>query len=170
MKNRILIPVILLFFILVLFTIKLPILTLSSENNLTYKMFFISSGVIFNLSYIHSVEKTEVIEKYRIGNGYVLILDSIIFESQGAGLPFDYPGINFRASEGKFIFENINHPLKEIPIMPHEVSRNSFEIYGKVINLWILNNNISPCIIKVEHINITGIILRIINKLLDNLL
>lgn len=70
-----------------MFAINIPLLTLSSENNLTHAMFLVSKGVMFNLSYIHSVEKTEVIEKYKIGNGNFLILDSIIFESLGLDCP-----------------------------------------------------------------------------------
>lgn len=169
MKTRVIITIVFLLITMLLFAIKFPLLTISNKNNLTYKMFFISTGIIFNLSYIHSVEKTQVIEKYIIGNGHTLILDSIIFESQGAGLPFDYPGVNFRVSEGKFIFETINHPLKEISVMPLEISRNSLDVYGKQINLWVLNNNTSACIIKVEQINVAGMALRIMNKILNNL-
>lgn len=169
MKTKVIITIVLLLITILLFAVKLPFLTISSKDNLIYNMFLVSTGVMFNLSYIHSVEKTPVIEKYIIGNDYSLILDSIIFESQGAGLPFDYPGVNFSVHEGKFIFEKINHPLKEILIIPHEISRNSLGIYRKQINLWVLNNNTSACIIKVENIYLASITLRFMNKILHHL-
>lgn len=169
MKTKVILSIVFVCIFIFLLTIKLPFLTISSKNNLTYKMIYVSKEDMFSLSYIHSVEKTTVKENYRIGDEYSLILDSTIFESQGAGLPFDYPGINIKVSEGKFIFENINQSLKEIPIIPHEISKNSLEIFGKIINLWGLNNIISPCIIKVEQLNIVVLVIRMINKLLHNL-
>ncbi|MBT9144907.1 MAG: hypothetical protein DDT42_00763 [candidate division WS2 bacterium] len=87
MKTRVIITIVFLIITILLFAINIPLLTLSSENNLTHAMFLVSKGVMFNLSYIHSVEKTEVIEKYKIGNGNFLILDSIIFESLGLDCP-----------------------------------------------------------------------------------
>ncbi|OCA84141.1 hypothetical protein A8F94_15575 [Bacillus sp. FJAT-27225] len=92
-----------------------PELTITS--NKTNKILWtmpVEVGDRFTIRFTHSVERTEVDEVIRIGDGN-LVIDSTIYESFGAGLPFDIEGEQkMRMEDGKVIIENIN---REIPVM-----------------------------------------------------
>ncbi|WP_043932908.1 DUF1850 domain-containing protein [Bacillus sp. EB01] len=74
----------------------------------------VEQGDLFTIRFTHSVERTEVDEVIRIGDGN-LVIDSTIYESFGAGLPFDIEeGQIMKTEDGKVTIENIN---REIPFM-----------------------------------------------------
>ncbi|HZK09695.1 MAG TPA: DUF1850 domain-containing protein [Clostridia bacterium] len=66
----------------------------------------------FSISYTHSVERTQVIEKYRFENDGFVLSDTW-FHSHGAGLPSstDY---DFETSSEGFHIYNINQYFEEV--------------------------------------------------------
>ena len=95
-----------------------------------------TEGDLFTLRFIHSVEKTEVDEIIRIGKGD-LIIDSTIFESFGAGLPFDVQDDQtIRTENGKVMIEKIDRHVPSIDLFIGQVIANhTFLFKGETIPL-----------------------------------
>jgi hypothetical protein len=59
----------------------------------------------FSLRFVHSVERTPVLEKYRVDRQNNLVLYATEYESFGVGLPFLASEGKFTAIDGRFILE-----------------------------------------------------------------
>jgi hypothetical protein len=82
-----------------------PCLFVESEQDLL-NWFVISSGKeAFSLRFIHSVERTPVLEKYQVDSQNNLLLFATEYESFGVGLPFLASEGHFIAKDGHFILE-----------------------------------------------------------------
>lgn len=129
------------FFLIVLFCLTIFAVShkkdflLVSGDGRTVKVFTIYPGKVFQLSYIHSVEKTEIVEIYKISNDHKIILDSIIFESLGAGLPFELPEVKFERRGDKFNYSGINREIEAIRVIPVKINEYELEIDKKRIYL-----------------------------------
>lgn len=84
------------FFVLILLMLAIslwPIKVLVATNFKTgeyLKSWKVRNGEIFGIEYIHSVERSSVIENFLIDGGRIILQDTY-FQSYGAGLPFDTP-------------------------------------------------------------------------------
>lgn len=71
----------------------------------------------FSLRFIHSVEKTPVIENFFMREDGVLVLTSIQYRSQGVGLPFlAAEGRLTITNDGWFRLEDVKREFREIPL------------------------------------------------------
>ena len=91
--------------LLLLFFIRIPILTFHFQDQTIY-----TKEKSFDLSWIHSVEKEEWIEHYIIENGE-LLLESTSFKTFGAGVPSD--GENVELKNG-YVVMTIEHPYEQL--------------------------------------------------------
>ncbi|KIL49396.1 DUF1850 domain-containing protein [Jeotgalibacillus soli] len=129
-----------LFVIIVLLLTNLKqtqVLTITSnETNKILWSRSVTEGDLFTIRFIHSVEKTEVDEIIRIGKDD-LVIDSTIFESFGAGLPFDVQqDQTMRTENGKVIIENIDRHVPSIDVFIGQVIANHTLLFkGKMIPL-----------------------------------
>jgi hypothetical protein len=88
-----------------------PCLFIESEQDLL-NWFSISSGKeAFSLRFIHSVERTPVLEKFQVDSQNNLLLFATEYESYGVGLPF-------LASEGHFTIQNGHFILEMNRVFP----------------------------------------------------
>ena len=89
------------------------------------------------IKFIHSVQKTPVIEELEF-DGEEFILLKTIYQSHGVGLPFlESDGI-FREEDGKFILENMNRKIKNLELrtglgtnLTITLDEKLFELYKK---------------------------------------
>lgn len=72
----------------------------------------IDKGSRFSLTYIHSIHRTPVEELFIINEERQIVLDAMLFESYGVGMPTSLEGNEtFRMADGKMRIENIDRPL-----------------------------------------------------------
>lgn len=69
-------------------------------------------GSRFSLRYIHSIHRTPVEELFVINEKRQIVLDAMIFESYGVGMPTSLEGKEtFRMADGRLRIENIDRTL-----------------------------------------------------------
>lgn len=103
------------------------------------KIFFkeqINSGDRFSISYIHSVEKTPVIEIFEINKNYQIVLKETHTVSTGAGLPSQvFNQEVFIHEDNKFKIKNINRILSFIPFTISQSAKDMFYFLDTEIDL-----------------------------------
>lgn len=78
---------------------------------------------VFDLSWKHSVERTEWRETYTVGPGGEILLTASTFESAGAGLPDRLAdGEVFRLEDGKMRIEGRHLPVGDLRVRLSDVS------------------------------------------------
>ena len=89
------------------------------------------------IEFIHSVQKTPVIEELTFHNGE-FVLQRTKYKSQGVGLPFDASDGNFHRDGDWFIMDDMNRPFKNLELRTGKGTRlkiilngNSIELYKK---------------------------------------
>ncbi|PYZ92683.1 hypothetical protein CR194_13560 [Salipaludibacillus keqinensis] len=88
----------------------------------------------FRHEYIHSVEKSKVIEKFKLGpDGQMLAMESWT-RSFGAGLPFEHKGEVERV-DGYYVIRNIQDPLDELTMLPSHLQLHTFHFQEEEVIL-----------------------------------
>lgn len=95
----------------VIFFLLQPCLFVDSEHRLITWFVVFPEHEAFSLQFVHSVERTPVLEKYRVDSQNNLVLYQTEYESFGVGLPF-------LASEGKFTAQNDRFILEMNRVFP----------------------------------------------------
>jgi hypothetical protein len=113
-----------------------PIISISSASNQRLWSEAIQSGETFIIRYTHSVARSEVDEVLRIHEDQ-LVIDSTIYESFGAGLPYTSEGNQrFTSTDGKIRIENINLPVRHLDLFVGQViAKHKLIIHGRTIPL-----------------------------------
>lgn len=102
----------------------------------------VSPGDTFTLSFIHSVEKSEVTDYFRIDDDYRIILYETEFGSLNTGLPaVASGGETFERTDRGFRLSNLNRPLPEIQMWVHEDYGCTLAMSGRAVNLSALAGN-----------------------------
>lgn len=102
----------------------------------------VAPGDTFTLSFIHSVEKSEVTDYFRIDDDYRIILYQTEFGSLNTGLPAVVSGGEvFERTDRGFRLSNLNRVLPEIQLWVHEDYGGSFAMDGRVVSLPALAGN-----------------------------
>lgn len=85
----------------------------------------VRAGDTVDLSYLHSVERTVVVERFEIvPGGLRLVMTS--FGSTGAGLPASHPDLVIQ--DGRFVITGFDMVLREVPLLTSEATRNLLEL------------------------------------------
>ena len=102
----------------------------------------VAPGDTFTLSFIHSVEKSEVTDYFRIDDDYRIILYQTEFGSLNTGLPAVVSeGEIFERTDRGFRLSNLNRVLPEIQLQVSEAYGGSLAMDGKVVSLPALAGN-----------------------------
>lgn len=102
-----------------------PIKTLQiidSQTNKYLKSWRIKNGDNFTIEYIHSVEKSPVLENYIVDGKDIILLDTY-FQSFGAGLPATTP-YSFEKTEEGFRVYDINEKIDNLIYRVGAAERN----------------------------------------------
>ncbi|HEX9157013.1 MAG TPA: DUF1850 domain-containing protein [Syntrophales bacterium] len=96
----------------------------------------VAPGDTFTLSFVHSVEKSEVTDYFRIDDDHRIILYQTEFGSLNTGLPAVVSGGEvFERTDRGFRLSNLNRVLPEIQLWVHEDYGGSFAMDGRVVSL-----------------------------------
>ena len=94
-----------------------------------------AEGLPLTIEFVHSVQRTPVIEELEFHAGE-FILRRTIYQSQGVGLPFDAADGNFRRVGDKFIMDDMNRPLKNLELRTGKGTRLTVTVDGKTFALY----------------------------------
>ncbi|MBR3745825.1 MAG: DUF1850 domain-containing protein [Selenomonadaceae bacterium] len=87
------------------------------------------------IEFIHSVQKTPVIEELQFQSGeFVLIRTK--YKSQGVGLPFDAADGNFRRDGDWFIMDEMNRRFKNLEFRTGKGTRLTMTLDGQKFELY----------------------------------
>ncbi len=93
-------------------------------------------GNVFELSWAHSVERTEWRETYSVGPCGVILLTASTFESAGAGLPDRLAdGEVFRLKGGKMRIEGRRVPVGDLRVRLSDISPHVLHVGGRAVDL-----------------------------------
>jgi len=93
-------------------------------------------GNTFELSWAHSVERTEWRETYTVGPGGEILLTASTFESAGAGLPDRLTdGAVFRLEDGKMRIEGQRVPIGDLRVRLSDVSPHLLHLGERAVDL-----------------------------------
>lgn len=114
-----------------------PALTFTDgKTNRLVGVISVSSKDSFAIHYTHSIHKTPVIEKYIVDEKYNIVVDELIYESYGVGMPSSIePGQTFRQENGTYIIGNINRALPFFDQVVGQVANHQLVIHDKTISL-----------------------------------
>jgi len=102
----------------------------------------VTPGDTFTLSFIHSVEKSEVTDYFRIDDDYRIILYQTEFSSLNTGLPAVVSeGEIFERTDRGFRLSNLSRVLPEIQLWVHRDYGGTLVISGTVVSLPTLAGN-----------------------------
>ena len=87
------------------------------------------------INFVHSVQKTPVIEELVFDGGDFVLLRTI-YKSHGVGLPFLESDGTFREEDGKFIFDNMNRKIKNLELRTGKGTQLCIELGGKLFELY----------------------------------
>ncbi len=103
----------------------------------------------FELSFIHSVSRTPVVDAYRIEDGEI-VQTSEVFQAHGAGLPSianDIDATGWRHEDGRFVID-MNRHTGPIPLRIQAQFKNTLHIAGTDLPLADLGHaalTLAPC-------------------------
>lgn len=102
----------------------------------------VAPGDTFTLSFVHSVEKSEVTDYFRIDDDYRIILYQTEFGSLNTGLPAVVSeGEIFERTDRGFRLSNLSRVLPEIQLWVHRDYGGTLAISGTVVSLATLAGN-----------------------------
>lgn len=92
-------------------------------------------GLQLEISFIHSVQKTQVIEELEF-DGDDFVLRRTKYKSQGVGLPFLESDGTFREEDGYFVMDDMNRPVKNLALRTGVGTNMTIKIDGEEIKLY----------------------------------
>jgi len=120
----------------------------------------VSPGDTFTLSFVHSVEKSEVTDYFRIDDGYRIILYQTAFGSLNAGLPAVVSEGEVLERTGRgFRLSNMRREMPEIRLQVTEAWGGTLAVKGSEVFLPALAGD-GPVTISVERVSAWTLLLR----------
>ncbi|WP_054752176.1 DUF1850 domain-containing protein [Piscibacillus salipiscarius] len=97
----------------------------------------VDRGDWFSHRYIHSVEKSPVIEKFKISGDWRILTMESWTKSFGAGLPYEDKG-DVEMKDGFFVIKNLNRPVfgGELKFQPSHLYPHTFKFKDQTITFF----------------------------------
>ncbi|WP_167577998.1 DUF1850 domain-containing protein [Ammoniphilus sp. YIM 78166] len=113
----------------------------------------------FGIEFVHSIHKTPVIEEYYIDEQLDIVLDQVIYESYGVGMPSTIePGQTYKQENGKYIISNIQRRLKFIDLaIGQMVANHQLKIHNRKVPFSQINPPGSWVRIQVKNVSLLTI-------------
>ena len=111
-----------------------PKIFIGTENQ-TVAVVNAEENLPLTINFIHSVQKTPVIEELEYQAGE-FILRRTIYQSQGVGLPFDAADGKFHREGDKFIFDDMNRRFKNLELRTGKGTKLKIILDGKTYELY----------------------------------
>lgn len=138
--------------IMIFDAVKPPKLVLKDrESGQVYEKYEINENDVFSISFIHSVNQSEVVDYYRCGKGNKIICFANRFHSFGAGMPESWPEeAVVEMTDDGILVSNLHIEFDDMTYIVGTVSDHILEIGGKKISLRDLCGKNSEVIFKIE--------------------
>ena len=114
-----------------LFAAKLDFLLVTGESNRPVWALPLYGQRNFSLAYTHSVQKTPVVENFKVNPGPMLLLQSTVYQSLGVGLPFLPEEGKLTIVEDKFVLSGIDRQFKELNLISLPLAEQALIYKGK---------------------------------------
>lgn len=114
----------------------------------------INKQATFSISFIHSVNKTNIIDYYSFDNNNSIILDKTNYKSFGAGVPTEINNTETfkKENDGSYTIENINKNLGTITLYLSDIYEHILKINEeREYHLWDLIGKRELVEIKIEN-------------------
>ncbi|MCR5833444.1 MAG: DUF1850 domain-containing protein [Selenomonadaceae bacterium] len=120
---------------LILFALtNTPKIFIGTENQ-TIAVIDAAENLPLTIDFMHSVQKTPVIEELHFHDGE-FVLQRTIYKSQGVGLPFDAADGNFRREGDLFIMDDMNRHFKNLELRTGKGTRLTLTVNGRKFELY----------------------------------
>ena len=120
--------------VIIVFATNQPKIFIGTQNQ-TVAVVNAEENLPFTINFIHSVQKTPVIEELEYRNGeFVLIRTK--YKSQGVGLPFDVADGKFYRDGDWFIMDNMNRQFKSLELRTGKGTQLTISLNGKTYELY----------------------------------
>lgn len=104
-------------------------------DNQTVSVINAEENLPLTIKFIHSVQKTPVIEELELRNGEFVLLRTK-YKSQGVGLPFDASDGKFYRDGEWFIFDNMNRKFKSLELRTGKGTQLTITLNGRDYELY----------------------------------
>ena len=94
-----------------------------------------AQGLPITIEFMHSVQKTPVIEELEYRDGEFVLLRTR-YKSLGVGLPFDAADGNFRREGDWFIMDDMNRRFKDLQLRTGKGTRLTVTVDGRRFELY----------------------------------
>lgn len=135
MRKKIFLMVIVIIFILVASRQEIFVLAEIEGKNEIVTSARAEKNLILEINFIHSVQKTPVIEELEF-DGEKFILLRTKYKSHGVGLPFMESDGNFREEDGYFIMDDMNRPIENLSLRTGVGTNLTIKLDGEEIKLY----------------------------------
>ncbi|WP_052475970.1 DUF1850 domain-containing protein [Cohnella kolymensis] len=136
---------------------SVPALTIRQlpGNRVVYQIPMHTDGK-FKLIYIHSIHRTPVEERYHINAERKIVVDAVVFDTYGVGMPSSLAeGETLRLENGKMITENMNRVVGTFDLRIGQVIANhTLYVNDKVIPLSQISAPGSAVRFEVDRLNL----------------
>lgn len=121
--------------IILFFATYQPKIFIGTENK-TVAVLNSRENLPLTIEFMHSVQKTPVIEELFLDSSENFVLRRTKYKSQGVGLPFDVSDGNFRREGDFFVFDDMNRRFKALELRIGKNTRLKITLDGKTYELY----------------------------------
>lgn len=120
--------------ILLTLTTHQPKISIGSDSTTVFVADY-QENLPVTINFMHSVQKTPVIEELELRNGEFVLLRTK-YKSQGVGLPFDASDGNFNRDGEWFIMDNMNRHFKNLELRTGKGTQLKITLNGHEFDLY----------------------------------
>ena len=120
--------------ILLILTTHQPKISLCTDSTTVFVADY-QENLPVTINFMHSVQKTPVIEELELRNGEFVLLRTK-YKSQGVGLPFDSSDGNFHRDGEWFIMDNMNRHFKNLELRTGKGTQLKITVDGREFDLY----------------------------------
>lgn len=123
-----------------------------AESGKVYAKYNLSKDDVFSVSFIHSVNQSEVVDYYRMSDGGKIECFATKFHSFGAGMPTEFPiYAKVETSKDGIYVSNLNIILDDVCYIVGTVSDHILNINGENISLRELCGKNSHVVFEIKR-------------------
>lgn len=89
----------------------------------------------FSIEYVHSVNKTRVVEEFRVDNDNRLALKAVRYSSLGVGMPYSPEEGTLAHENGEYILAGLNRVFQQIPLQVSPIPQYAVSVDGHSLHL-----------------------------------
>ena len=138
-----------------------PVLCASDSSGAVFSRTALGAGESFSIRYIHSVARRPVVELFTAERGGSLFLRETVFDSFGAGLPFEpLGGERFMVEKGRFRILGMRRSFREVSVRVGREAEHALAVRKRTAALREWERPGNPVLLRVEEVPVLSIALQ----------